>query len=1337
MKLSNLNPCLHQRTLVLILCLLPFVYCAKTIIQDYPQNVSALIGSDILFKCSAIPDSNFDYTQIQWKDSSNYLLGTQNPNPLPGHEGRYSYIRSSKDELNLQIRKLSLSDDGTFECQLVRAGHHPQKASANVEVLVPPSDVFFVNYASGTTLDIREGTNLNITCASTGAKPKTDMRWYVNGQSFRNEEVQDWDINHINKTISTFSSIVWRPSREDNYKLITCEGKQIETGVSKRVNVTVNVLYPVEQPTIIFRSNSGDKNSVRSGDKISLLCIVKSGNPKPIVTWYSNNGKIDSEYEYNESSKETQSVYTFTAQAMDNEAVYECRASNGIGHEYSSQKIELAVMFKPQKVELLGKPAIKPGEVLPLQCISRKSNPPATISWQVNNRIVESDSLVSGDLMGNSQGTVSNISLSYKDAISNNGEVLVKCFAKNSMGTTEAHQLIRILSPPNRPEIFGVSDHHFYEGEYLNMTCEARGGNPLAVISWYRGVEKINATQNTISGDLSQSLLVLKLDRTMNKRPIRCEAENEALDSPLETHKSMKIVYSPKHVSIRVADSSRNYVRAGEASHLICTSRISNPAPHIIWEISERDKGQPVVKHGEYISRNESDFGDWNVENRLTFTPTEDMNGGIIQCIASHSTWREPVSSKFTLNVYYPPKMSYYQNKVSLSFKESEEFRENLTIFANPPVSSWLWKKGGVPFVNKVGSVYAHGASLGSQSLTKKDSGVYTLTASNVVGSANTSVILTVQYPAKITHISSPIYATNGDNVVFECEAEGEPRTDDMIKWYRDGKVVETAMREQRRAVLRLNASDTSDGKYTCAADNGIGAEHKQDAFLLVKKSPKIIRDYGSNKAAADIASDAKIVCKATAVPFAYFTWHIEGIRALNENSTKYSFYDFQVGYSTFQSILYISHVEEADYKRKIKCIVRNQMGEDIVDITLGPLTVPDMPQQITLLNATNDSLSVGWTPGFNGGSEQIFQVRYKNTLSTESFTLNTSDSFIVFDNLPPSQGYNFQIRAINRHDGVSDFSSTKLFHTLAADGAPKNVSSFSMSITAIPQEVILLIVFLVMVCLFINCILICRYKRNDAKKKIEEKTKIMRNLQSNDGGIGGGGIQKYGTMTPCTLRRPMLDTSNMNTDIMQDLASEDENSVRTMIEIPQNASNYIHVAQPNYGDEQVLIQYDADGAGYADIIRRTSPAILSHFPQQQHHQYESDFDASGRYPRGMTPSYTPIDVYGKYNKQPDSNMPSDSYRDLSSAFESPNHSMRAYQQQTTLPYDMNTYRSQGSSAVDEYQSYQYNGGTLNNNNSRRYITRSPQVLSTFTQPLTAVNSVMGANYSVSDGDLV
>lgn len=46
-------------------------------------------------------------------------------------------------------------------------------------------------------------------------------------------------------------------------------------------------------------------------------------------------------------------------------------------------------------------------------------------------------------------------------------------------------------APPTPPTIYGNEEMLPLEGGVMNLTCEAQGGNPLALLSWFKGVEKV------------------------------------------------------------------------------------------------------------------------------------------------------------------------------------------------------------------------------------------------------------------------------------------------------------------------------------------------------------------------------------------------------------------------------------------------------------------------------------------------------------------------------------------------------------------------------------------------------------------------------------------------------------------------------------------------------------------------------------------------------------------------------------------------------------------------------------------------------------------------------
>lgn len=67
----------------------------------------------------------------------------------------------------------------------------------------------------------------------------------------------------------------------------------------------------------------------------------------------------------------------------------------------------------------------------------------------------------------------------------------------------------------------------------------------------------------------------------------------------------------------------------------------------------------------------------------------------------------------------------------------------------------------------------------------------------------------------------------------MECEVDGIPKIDGMVKWLRGEQVIEgVSFVGQTRAVMRLNASFETNGAYTCLADNGKGLV---SSFILLK----------------------------------------------------------------------------------------------------------------------------------------------------------------------------------------------------------------------------------------------------------------------------------------------------------------------------------------------------------------------------------------------------------------------------------------------------------------------------------------------------------------------
>ncbi|CAJ0951778.1 unnamed protein product, partial [Mesorhabditis belari] len=1148
-------------------------------LREKPTNLTVFIGKEALLKCAADISSNNVELYSQWRTNTGDLLGYHEAGALSGHQGRYSYVKNTPEELHLKIERVSLDDDGQFECQMLGLDSGPLRAAAHLNVIVPPSEVLFTNYQASSEIEINEETPLNITCMALHSKPIAELKWYINGRQIE-DNVQKWETYHLNKTVTAYAALLWKPRRSDHKKMLACEAVHVDTSTQIRANVTLSVLYPSDRPRVKIL---GGESYVKAADNVTLQCQVHGGNPPPNVTWYLEGRSIDGSFHYNYDTQETSNSYSFIAEASDNMASYECRSQNRDHVAALKTSIHVKVAFAPQAVDIFGESNIRQGGQTTIQCRSRASNPPAKISWFVNGHPVPGQ-LQSEHKQAHGTISISNLTINSLEMMHSKYKISIECSARNEEGSANKQHTVKILVPPEMPRITGLDDGVLLEGDVVNATCEVRGGHPLADIAWYRGHDKklikskkkpkwsqLIGARTSVSGDTVISSLPLTLDRTLHKQRIRCEATNAALDEPLVDWKQLTIFFTPRRLAIRTPEGARHQIIAGQEARLLCSAPASNPPAEITWHFHPNGEPQPLIYTGETVVNETLREHGHTIENIVSFVPTEQFDGTIVRCIASNSLWPESKNVTFPLNVYYPPRM-VVGDRMSIVVAEGDSFRENLTVKANPPVSSWKWKKNGIIFEHTIGSVFARGAALSGRNIQASDAGHYTLYAINSVGTTNLSIHLTVEYPAKIVHITSPVIASAGEEVLLECEVEGVPPTKDMVAWMKNGHEIQSTKRGDSRAVLKVNASLDTAGQYVCQGFNGLGNPAQAAAYLLVNQRPTIIRTPTFSRAAGPLGGKARARCRAHAVPDAEFYWEKNG-ELIRVNGSRYSFHTTQLDFSTFESTLWVTIGGAEDYG-EVKCICSNRLGEDSHSIMIGPLTAPDQPSEPHLTNASAQSLAISWQPGFDGGSDQTFEIAYKMQGNDDVTAVNTTHNHVRISGLQPGRLYHFQVRSHNTRGFSSEYTRPPVaFATLTQDGA--DIGHSRIREGQLPKSFIAAAVSFIVFCLLCN-LLICVYRKNQKRRKmIQEKTEMIRT----HGDAAVRPVQMYGAIGADGVKEYIVGPGNRATagsrgELTRD-HSEDDHSIRTMIEV--NPNGYMQQIDPAYYERNHLMEYEFD----------------------------------------------------------------------------------------------------------------------------------------------------------------
>lgn len=161
------------------------------------------------------------------------------------------------------------------------------------------------------------------------------------------------------------------------------------------------------------------------------------------------------------------------------------------------------------------------------------------------------------------------------------------------------------------------------------------------------------------------------------------------------------------------------------------------------------------------------------------------------------------------------------------------------------------------------------------------------------------------------------------------------------------------------------------------------------------------------SKSASDEGSVGQLICRAQGAPEISFQWiHKGSIIASDEtlssssssNDGKYWIEPVtRMNMITYQSVLKIRKVSHSDYGN-YDCIARNELGFNRYTMNFNRTSKPDPPLAVRVSNRTSSTITLKWIPGFNGGLNQYFRIRYQvanNLPNQDDNDANTSSSLV------------------------------------------------------------------------------------------------------------------------------------------------------------------------------------------------------------------------------------------------------------------------------------------------------------------------------------------------------
>ncbi|XP_029359633.1 nephrin [Echeneis naucrates] len=1057
---------------------LPFVCLiwgtqAQQAFRTEPRNLTVRMGATAVLRCEVLRASG----TVQWvKDG--LLLGPQRS--LPGFP-RYSMIGNPKrGQYHLQIEQAQLEDDAAYECQAGQSESSQAIVSktALLNVLIPPSNPHLkVDMATPWVA----GKEYTVICNASEAKPVANVTLYKDGvkltgaKSFIMSGSKDKLLNtHAEVTVTALSS--------DNGRQLACHAKNSALSQPLETTLTMRVYFAPPQPPVIVGL---EREEVKAGRMLLLECVSHGGNPLATLHWTKNGDVVSMTWEEDVGVQKSTSILNLMITPVDNQAELCCESVNLVSLFPLSVCRKITVLFEPAEVILSGSFTAIAGQMLILSCFATSSNPPVEIRWwlgskELNTTVVTMDK-------GDDGGMTTMSNMTHQVSKEEDGLALTcEAFNKGTYFSKTQMKKLSVYYPPQKVWLEAPpQDVPFNAGTKVRLICFSTGGNPTGTLNWFKNGKPVtNALKQTSFDRGVTQELVLLLTASDNMATYRCDARNEAKKT-ISAHTKLMVHFTPISMKIMVKQEE---LRLGQIVTLECRAGSSNPKANITWSLGT------VRFQGVEQLPEKAQYGGVSVCSSLSLNLSSQHHNQKVICQAYSPVLSEGTNTFFRLNVLYPPEFSP-QQPTQVQVVEDDVATIPLLVSANPEEVSCIWLHRKERLV-KEGSLRYHWPdefTLEIKNVSRKDAGVYAIKCSNSEGVSQISVTLDVQYAPGVKTEKNPVFVNMGETADLICVADANPIISDMFswKWLGEGEVEmgEETQQDESGLLTIHDVTRAHAGLYQCTANNGIAPPASVVVQLVVQFKPELQKGAQWRKVASrgDGTTTAKVVCHAEGLPGINFFWEKNGAR-LDFANPRYEEQTVREG-AFHTSTVRVINVSAAQDYAVFSCTARNSLGEDKLDIQLVSTSHPDPPSLFHKVSATHHSVTLEWVPGFNGGLQQRFRVRYRSDQSVSYLYMDvfppTATTFAV-TGLQPATTYNFSVNALNAM-GESDYADNNAVLTITTkerpelEEVPEDNGSVFKSEEGLPPylTIVLTVVFGVLLVLnSLGCVIGQRWKK-------------------------------------------------------------------------------------------------------------------------------------------------------------------------------------------------------------------------------------------------------------------
>ncbi|XP_048399698.2 sialoadhesin-like [Stegostoma tigrinum] len=273
-----------------------------------------------------------------------------------------------------------------------------------------------------------------------------------------------------------------------------------------------------------------------------------------------------------------------------------------------------------------------------------------------------------------------------------------------------------------RPKTPFISPSELVEGVTTKLNCSSSNIDEKAMIrlKWY-GLPNQAAEQCNDNPRVVSSCLRFIPSYQDHNKIVKCSVTYSVFSYSDEANITLNVSYAPKNVTIQVDNGSELAIKEGDKVSLTCTSN-SNPKATYSWYKREDEKGE--------ARRIDASKG------TLSFQTIASGDSGFYSCKAANHVGNN-TSETLEIRVQYAPKNVTIQvvNGFQMDVKEGGKLSLLCTSNSNPE-ATYTWYKREESN-GQTRSLSAVKGILTFQHVSRSDSGFYSCTATNYIGSGS------------------------------------------------------------------------------------------------------------------------------------------------------------------------------------------------------------------------------------------------------------------------------------------------------------------------------------------------------------------------------------------------------------------------------------------------------------------------------------------------------------------------------------------------------------------------------------------------------------------------